>query len=412
MSKYSKYRHFLAEDFMRDESFQDWILHENEDNDHFWKQFIQENPEKAAAVFEAKKMLQYIEFSEHRPTPERVESALHAAWSHIQAQNSVPFPNTKKQKKHVFYKIWWAASAAVFIAFSIGAWWVWINHIHNKPQLATQITPTADVPAPANNRAVITLANGEKIYLTDDENGKLATQGSTDIQKMSDGSIVYSGRIDESAPVMYNTLSNPLGSTVIYIALSDGSKVWLNAGSSLRYPVRFVGNERKVSIDGEAYFEVAHHASMPFIVNKNKMDVTVLGTHFNVKAYNDETVTKVTLLEGLVKAALSGEQSLMLKPGEQAQITQHMKLVKNVDIDEVMSWKNGVFRFKEANLKDIMQQVARWYDVQIEYAGDVAKINLGGTLSRQASLSELLKILEEAEMVKFKVTGKTVRVIP
>jgi ferric-dicitrate binding protein FerR (iron transport regulator) len=244
-------------------------------------------------------------------------------------------------------------------------------------------------------------------------NGTLATQGNIKVVKLDNGQIAYqtaSGDASTPLSVTYNTLNNPRGSKVIDMQLSDGSHVWLNAGSSLTYPVAFVGNERKVQITGEAYFEVAHDASKPFVVSKGVTSVEVLGTHFNVNAYDDEDALRITLLEGSVKVASKGNLKV-IKPGEQAVVANGINVNKDVNVEQVMAWKNGMFKFNNTNMKQIMREIARWYDVDVEYQGDFSDLNFGGFVSRQANISELLKRFSATEQVHFKVEGRKIIVM-
>lgn len=187
--------------------------------------------------------------------------------------------------------------------------------------------------------------------------------------------------------------------------LADGSHVWLNTGSSVTYPVAFGKNERKVFVTGEAYFEVAHDASRPFIVKKADMEITVLGTHFNVNAYDDENSIRVTLLEGAVKVK-KGHASEMLSPGQQAEVVNTGIAVANtVNTEAVMAWKNGYFHFGNTGIAELMKQLARWYDIDIVYKGEVPQRAFGGEISRNANLSQILNILNESN-VKCRLEGK------
>lgn len=297
-----------------------------------------------------------------------------------------------------------AIAASLILLSGIGYWFV--NRENRAPEIAQ------DVKAPEKNRAMIIMANGEKIYVDNAGNGTLATQGNAKVIKTQQGAIVYETNRGAKTEILYNTLTNPRGSRVVDITLSDGSKIWLNAGSTLTFPVTFIGQERKVTMTGEGYFEVVHNAAAPFKVSKGDLEVTVLGTHFNVNAYEDEPDIKVTLLEGAVKTAKRNGSAIVLKPGEQAQIGQNTEVKKEVDIAKIMAWKEGVFRFKNTNIKELMRQVARWYDVEIEYQGNTADLNFSGSVSRQDNVSELLKRLEATEMVRFRITGKKILVIP
>ncbi|MEO6133770.1 MAG: FecR domain-containing protein [Ginsengibacter sp.] len=314
--------------------------------------------------------------------------------------------------KPVQRKLWSqiAVAASVLLIVSSGIYFLYLNKTSKQ---ATNdkivITTPLDVTAPAINRATIQLANGQIVYLDSTANGIVATQSNVQLKKLADGNITYNGS-STTPTVSYNTLTNPRGSKVINITLNDGSRVWLNAGSSVTYPVAFAGRERKISIIGEAYFEVAHNAAMPFKVSKGNMEVTVLGTHFNVNAYDDESDIKVTLLEGSVKMSMLHGQWAMLKAGEQAVATDAGKLeIKNgVDMDMIMAWKNGEFQFGEAtSIADIMKQIAKWYDLDIEYEGTVTG-HIGGVISRNVNLSQVLKMLEMTGAVKFNVEGRKV----
>lgn len=307
---------------------------------------------------------------------------------------------------------WWTAAAAVLI-FAIAGYFIYRNNSGHTNTPATASIQPADVPPPASNRASITLADGRKVYLDEVQNGQLARQDEVKLVKHANGDLVYEDTDGPSAGrLIYNTLTNPKGSQVATMQLSDGTRIWLNAGSSLTYPVAFTGKERKVTITGEAYFEVAHLANQPFTVSSGRAEVTVLGTHFNVNAYSDEADIKVTLLQGSVKVSEPGNNhSQILVPGQQAIIADDIKIAEKVDIEETMAWKNGRFRFNGADIESIMRQVSRWYDVEIEYEGKIPGTISGGT-SRFVNVSKLLQILELTKKVTFEVQGKKIIVKP
>ena len=304
-----------------------------------------------------------------------------------------------------------AVAASVILAIGLGSYFLFLNKTGKKTEIV-KIIPSGDIEAPKSTKAMITLANGQKVYLDSVTNGILAKQGNVNVEKAANGEIVYSGPSASSGSneVVYNTLVNPRGSKVVNLTLQDGTKVWLNAESSLKYPVAFVGNERKVEITGEAYFEVEKNASMPFRVKKGEAEVEVLGTHFNVNAYEDEANIKVTLLEGSVKISKDGLTG-MLKPGQQAQINSEIKLLDNADIEQAMAWKNGLFSFDRADIKTIMKEVSRWYDVNVVYNGEVKDLFRLKT-SRNTSVSNIFKILETTGKVHLKVDGKTIVIQP
>ncbi|MEP7376095.1 MAG: FecR domain-containing protein [Chitinophagaceae bacterium] len=323
-----------------------------------------------------------------------------------------------------------AIAASIILAVGISAYFfISTRNEEKSPPIATT---THDVEAPKNTRATITLADGRIIELDSLTSGKLATQGNVNVTKTADGEIIYNESSKAPSPleraggeVSFNTLTNPRGSKVIDMTLSDGSHVWLNAGSSITYPIAFLNKERKVTITGEAYFEVAHlnpgpsprvekrGAATPFIVKKGDMEVVVLGTHFNVNAYDDEDALRVTLLEGSVKVSQQ-EQAIIIKPGEQAESIHNSKFIihNSIDMEQVMAWRNGKFDFGEStNLKDIMRQVARWYDVEIAYSSAVNQ-QFWGSVSRQENVSKVLEKFELTGRVHFKIEGRKITVMP
>ncbi len=299
----------------------------------------------------------------------------------------------------------YAAAAAVF--FAIAGIYFFVSNHENKRVADT------DIKAPQSNRATITLSNGKEVYLDSVSNGHLAMQGSIELIKLSNGSVRYKGA---DTQINYNTLNNPRGSKVIDIVLNDGTKVWLNAGSSLTYPVAFLGKERALSITGEAYFEVAHNSKFPFKVKAGKQTIEDIGTSFNVCAFNDEVIIKTTLIEGAVKVTNDKiRASDYLRPGEQAQSNNNsdsIRIVRDVDLDAVTAWKNEEFRFNDENLETILQEVSRWYDVDVVYKEENLKqLQFGAAFSRKNNVSELLKLLEKTGTVHFQIEGKKIVVM-
>ena len=309
--------------------------------------------------------------------------------------------------KKTFFRV---AAAVIVLALGFSTYYLLFNKPVKSPQVVIATGPD-DVPAPQSSKAMVTLANGQRVFLDSISNGALALQGNVKLVKLPSGEIVYQQSGELSGQLQYNTLENPRGSKVINMALADGSKVWLNAGSSLTYPIAFVGSERKVSVTGEAYFEVAHDASKPFVVHNGAMDVQVLGTHFNVNAFeDDDNNIKVTLLEGSVKIT-NGNSNGLLKPGQQALVSKEVKIVNDVDLNKVMAWKNGYFQFDKASLQSVLKQVARWYDVEVIYEGKNQPRQFVGEIQRDLSLSEVLRILE-INKVHFTLEGKKLIVKP
>ncbi|MEP6626359.1 MAG: FecR domain-containing protein [Ginsengibacter sp.] len=251
---------------------------------------------------------------------------------------------------------------------------------------------------PGRNNATLTLDNGTTIVLDSAANGTLAQQGNADVQKIN-GQISYleTKETENSNPV-YNTVATANGNQY-QLVLTDGSKVWLNAASSIRFPATFTSNERKVDITGEVYFEVAKDATKPFKVSfKDKSgaseEIQVLGTHFNVNAYPDEPEMKTTLLEGSVRIKNTNGVK-MLEPGQQARIKPGgIEIKKDVDIEQVMAWKNGYFVFDNTDVYTLMRQVSRWYNVEINFKGNVTEDGFSGKISRDVPLSKIIRILE------------------
>ena len=316
---------------------------------------------------------------------------------------------------------WGWAAASILLLLGIGSYFLFSK---NKKQPIVAVSIPTDIAAPTSNRAMITLADGTKVFLDSVGNGQLAQQGAVKLIKLANGRIAYqplgdgiASHDERDLSHIYNTLSNPRGSKIIDIALSDGSRVWLNAGSSLIYPTAFTGKERKVKITGEAYFEVAKMKDMPFHVTINDMaEVKVLGTHFNINAYEGEPGIKTTLLEGSIQTSLLGAGKtpdyVVLKPGQQAEITNKIKLNESVNTDQVMAWKNGLFNFENASLEEVMQQLSRWYDIEVVYEQAIPQMIFGGEMSRNVSLAGLLSGLERAG-VRFRIEeGNRLIVMP
>jgi ferric-dicitrate binding protein FerR (iron transport regulator) len=305
-----------------------------------------------------------------------------------------------------------AAAAAILVLLGTGMY-LWQTRL-SKTSLAKNQPlphPAAGDASPGGNKAILTLANGKTIVLDTAANGTLARQGNTRVQKLGDGRLAYNALHEKPVEIFYNTLATPRGGQY-QLALPDGSKVWLNAASSVSYPTVFAGRERKVEIKGEAYFEIAKNEAMPFVVQVNDVQVLVLGTHFNINAYSDEASIKTTLLEGAVKVTKDAATAL-LKPGQQAR-TSHASSqiqVKEADTEAAVAWKNGYFSFNQTDLPTVMRQIARWYDVDIVYSGKVPDRRFGGEIPRNINAAQVLKMLEESK-VHFTIEGKKIIVLP
>ncbi|HEU4470758.1 MAG TPA: FecR domain-containing protein [Flavisolibacter sp.] len=294
-------------------------------------------------------------------------------------------------------------AAAVLLLLSIGAYLAFFQKPSGRTLADTPVAiPLQNDVAPGKDGAILTLADGKTILLENASNGKL-----TEDAIKSGNQLSYQNT--SSKEVEYNTMSTPRGRQYSLV-LADGTRVWLNAGSSIHFPTAFVEKERRVEITGEAYFEVARDASKPFHVAVNGMDVRVLGTHFNINAYSDEESIKTTLLEGSVQVS-NGARQVVIKPGEQASFSGGNSGLVNVrsgvDIDAVIAWKNGFFSFNNSDLPTVMRQIARWFDVEVVYEGTVPTRRFGGEISRNLNASQVLKILEESK-VRFRIEGRRI----
>ena len=300
--------------------------------------------------------------------------------------------------KPVRLRWYWAAAAAVLLLVSIGGYFQ-LKHQRELTALAKvrKITPGYE-------RATLTLDDGSVMQL-DSAGNRILQQGGAVVRQQG-GQLVYAASSDKDAGT-YNTLRTPR-SGQFKITLPDGTTVWLNAASSIRYPTTFPGQERRVEMSGEAYFEVAKDEEKPFKVSANgKAEVKVLGTHFNVHAYPEEGIIKTTLLEGAVSMSTPANAPVLLKPGQQAAAGQTtIEVVNDANIDQVMAWKYGLFNFDKSNLPSVMNELSRWYDVDVRYEGQVPSRIFRGKIKRDLSLTQVLEVLQDVN-IKFKMEGKT-----
>lgn len=329
------------------------------------------------------------------------------------------FPKSGKVKRMLWYRY---AAAAVLLIMLISGYLLFNK---SKPGVVKKeeevVAKVQHDVAPGQYKAKLTLADGSTLILDSFSNNRLVQQGRTDVYT-KDGQLVYEANGNKSKEVLYNTLSTAKGQTYATV-LSDGSKVWLNSQSSVRYPVTFTGDIRQVEITGEAYFEVAEKRQnregnmqkMPFLVKAHGIEIEVVGTQFNVNAYNDEEAVKTTLQEGKVKVRSNANNTaIILQPGQQARLdteTQELKKLNEVDVDEEIAWHYGYFQFGRADLKTVLRQLVRWYDVDVEYRGSIPNEEFGGKISRSNSLLQVLETLESND-VHFKLEGRRIIVSP
>lgn len=350
----------------------------------------------------------YMLYNESEPAlaEERVEELGRKIYARL------PKYNDQQPVKKLWYIRWAAAAAVLLLAIGV----IFYRSPHNT------VTTTEKVVGNFKGKAILKLASGKVINLSDAKNGVLASESGLEITKIKDGEILYK-IIDEKygiASVGYNTITTPYGGQY-QISLSDGSKVWLNAASSLTYPSTFpLSKARKVTLSGEAYFEITrmddkNHelTKVPFAVVTKGQEVEVLGTHFNISAYANDFDVKTTLLEGIVRvvpSAVAGKkEGVILKPNQQAVLGDHSLKIKEIDPDQAVAWKNGEFMFRNEPLENIMREVARWYDIEVIYEDKlVGKQLFGGTIPRFGKVSEVLSMLEFTGDVHFKIEGRKV----
>ena len=307
-------------------------------------------------------------------------------------------------------QLWtWVGIAASFLVIILAG----LYYYPGKPTevlIAKEPIIVEDI-LPGGNKAILTLSDGSKIVLDDKKNGILTEQDGVTVAKAADGQLVYTftGK-KKHVNALYNAIETPVGGQY-QVNLPDGSKVWLNSSSLLRFPALFSGNTREVELRGEAYFEIAADQTMPFIVNSGNQSVKVLGTHFNINAYTDEPSINTTLLEGSVLVSeLGNNRSVFLKPGEQSIITDDIRVVK-VDIQTAVAWKDGFFQFNGADIGTIMRQLGRWYGISVRHEGKISQQKYDGAINRKLTLLQALELLEKSQ-IHSKLEGREVIVMP
>ncbi|WP_256003961.1 FecR family protein [Pedobacter deserti] len=310
-------------------------------------------------------------------------------------------------------KLWWRYAAAAVLLAGLSTYF-WFSNIDPRlSEVSKETAQLAEDVLPGGPKAMLTLADGKKIMLDSAADGSLAAQQGIQIVK-KDGKVIYAALGTAPEATAYNTLETPRGGTY-QLTLPDGTTVLLNAASSITYPVAFTGKERLVEMNGEAYFEVAHNPKKPFKVKINESNtIEVLGTHFNISAYDDEKIMRTTLLEGSVRLHSNATKGI-LKPGQQAQVTGKQMAIADIGhagIAEVMAWKDGLFNFQDADLQEIMRDLARWYDIEVVYEKQIPKMEFIGEIERSLPLSAVLKGLKMSG-VNFRLEkGKRLVVFP
>jgi len=325
---------------------------------------------------------------------------------HIKTKEQQKITSIPKKSRRL-HPILWAAASIILVLAAVLIWRY--NAQLNLQNQKAKLHHSVHIK-PGGNRAVLTLGDGSSVVLTEAKIGALADQQNVSVVKTAEGELSYKMHTGSaSAKISYNKIATPLGGKYS-VVLPDGTKAWLNAKSSLRFPTAFTGAERVVQMTGEVYFEVAKNPKQPFKVQSGGTEIKVLGTHFNVMAYGDEAEQKTTLIEGSIHLS-SGKFSQLLKPGQQALVDPSgIKLNNNCDLETVMAWKNDLFIFKDMEIKEIARQLVRWYDIQVVFKGTPSKISYTGTIPKDVELSELLSMLQFTGL-KYELNGHTLTII-
>ncbi|HEY1165153.1 MAG TPA: FecR domain-containing protein [Chitinophaga sp.] len=313
--------------------------------------------------------------------------------------------------RSLLFRYRWTAAATLALLILTGSTFYMLQWRKQPAAALTASVLSRPDAEPGTNKALLTLADGAVVELDSSRTGPIPAQGNANIVARP-GQLVYNKTASPApAAVSYNLLRTPKGGQY-QLVLPDGTKVWLNAASSLRFPTQFTESTRSVDLTGEAYFEVAKNAAQPFHVKVEGMDITVLGTSFNIMAYTDESAIKTTLLEGAVKVA-KGKEERLLKPGQQSQLEagNSIKVINDADIELALAWKNGFTSFRSADIRTIMRQVMRWYNIEVEYEGEAPQRVFTGDIPRNARLSELLQLLEVSK-IHFKMNNDRLVVMP
>lgn len=364
-------------------------------------------------------------------TGESIDPAITAA---LEAR--LPLILRRKEERPLLRSLrthWVRYAAAVMILVASLTFFLRNNHPQSLVRVGPPPATIGNDVLPGKNGAILTLADGRTVVLDSQGNGVIAMQNGSKVS-LNNGRLAYNAEgaaagapvasaTSDAAALQYNTMTTPRGRQ-FQVVLPDGTKVWLNAASSLRYPTQFTGSDRKVEVKGEAYFEVARNEKMPFVVKVNEAtEIQVLGTHFNINSYDDESTVKTTLLEGSVRIAYNGEKRV-LKPSEQAQVARPgadarvgsngmvaaglapggIKILQDVRVEKVVAWKNGVFDFQDASLEEVMRQLERWYDIEVVYEKNIPQLEFIGKMGRDLTLSNVLRGLELSK-VHFRMEG-------
>lgn len=374
------------------------------------EQWLQQQPEEHRQFYTTQTTWPAIEAGLQRFYDIDQKAALADVWQRIHPTQQAVAPSAIRLR--------WVrrAAAAAAILIVVGTSIAWFLH-HSRTVNSTELPLAARYKSnalPGGNKATLELSDGSVVVLDSAKNGTLARQGDALVRKDTAGTLSYEATGKQPGSIAFNRITTPRGGEY-QVVLPDGTKVWLNAASSLRYPTAFAGKEREVELSGEAYFEVAPDAAKHFrviVAGPEAMRIDVLGTAFNIKAYAGEPTRKATLVQGKVSIT-NGQQQTLLAPGQQAALRENSPqiAVQPTDLDAVLAWKNGLFYLEDASITDVMREISRWYDVDIQYEGHITQ-QFVGKIPRNMPLVDVLKILESTGWVHFQVNGRMVTVTP
>jgi transmembrane sensor len=392
------------EDFLMDDSFLEYCMGVNTSLNNAWDNWISKNPGKLDAINKAKRMFAMI--NGHEGNLDIELNKFRGLLKERIPASSVLVPELQDPPARRIAWMGWKAAAAIILLVA-GAGLVWLlNRSNSTTAPIQQLAQTKPIDLlPGGSRATLTLGSGKSVDLESVNTAQLNDADGTVIGK-GEGILMYDKSGQQTEEILYNTLSTPRGGEYQLI-LPDGSKVWLNAASSLRFPTRFAGGDRTVYLTGEAYFEVTKNPKQPFHVQlSNGQQVEVLGTEFNVMSYDDESVIKTTLVEGKVKVKQANE-IVYLRPSEQSVFTRNLNrlLVTEADVNKEIGWKLGYFEFEDEDLPTIMRQLTRWYDMDVKFNGNVPDKYYTGSISKKLTLMNVLEILKLAG-VQYSLEGR------
>lgn len=355
-----------------------------------------------------------LDSPEQQTNDRHLQALADKAFNRIQAQlikqRSDIISMPERRNRNLWTRV--AAAAILLVALSLTTYFILRPQTSQQPLVAkNEVKPRQDI-APGGNKAILILSNGKQINLSNAQNGRLAKEANAVIKKTADGKVIYqSNENQQTARIAYNTLKTPRGGKYD-LTLADGTRVWLNAASSITYPSSFNGTDRQVEITGEAYFEVVHNAAKPFRVKVAGQVIEDLGTHFNINAYSDEPAIKTTLLEGSIRLS-NNSGNLILKPGQQATVgpNQAISIDPDADTEEAVAWHHDLFKFNDASIETVMRQLSRWYDVDVSYEGKIPKRQFSGKIYRSTSALKVSDILSYKQ-IHFRIEGRRIIVMP